>query len=123
MDRFLFYVYSIKNIKALNEKNYRKLKKISENEKVIKLKALYQRDKQDNKNKELRAEIKELKCEIEDFQKEMKKYQLLKAEHNTLKEQHETLKSRMSGVLTSWSYKLGRGITAIPRKIRCIIKK
>ena len=63
------------------------------------------------------------KCEIEDFQKEMKKYQLLKAEHNTLKEQHETLKSRMSGVLTSWSYKLGRGITAIPRKIRCIIKK
>ncbi|CDB77645.1 glycosyltransferase [Blautia sp. CAG:237] len=120
---FYFYVYSIKNIKALNEKNYRKLKKISENEKVIKLKALYQRDKQDNKNKELRAEIKELKCEIEDFQKEMKKYQLLKAEHNTLKEQHETLKSRMSGVLTSWSYKLGRGITAIPRKIRCIIKK
>lgn len=152
---FYFYIYSVKNIKTLNERHYREMKKSSENEKIMKLKFLYQKNKENRINQELKGELRELKEErqelkeelkaenrkltqkTEELQKVSKEYQSLKEEHSelnkkhhelhkqhdALNKQHKDLKKRIADLSNSWSYKIGRTITAIPRKARYIIKK
>ena len=117
---FYFYIYSVKNIKVLNEQHYRAMKKSSENEKIMRLKCLYQKDKQDRINQELKGELREVK---EELQKVSKEYQSLKDEHSELNKHHKNLKKTMEELSNSWSYKIGRMVTVAPRKARYIINK
>ena len=124
---FYFYIYSVKNIKVLNEQHYRAMKKSSENEKIMRLKCLYQKNKQDRIDQKLKGELRELKEELrelkEELQKVSKEYQSLKDKHCELNKHHKDLKKTMEELSDSWSYKIGRMVTAVPRKARYIISK
>ena len=86
----------------------------------MRLKCLYQKDKQDRINQELKGELREVK---EELQKVSKEYQSLKDEHSELNKHHKNLKKTMEELSNSWSYKIGRMVTAAPRKARYIINK
>ena len=103
------------------------MKKSSENEKIMRLKCLYQKNKQDRIDQKLKGELRELKEEHrelkEELQKVSKEYQSLKDKHCELNKHHKDLKKTMEELSDSWSYKIGRMVTAVPRKARYIISK
>lgn len=109
---FYFYVLSVKNIKEVNEKHIRDLKKSLENEKIIKLKQIYQEEQLNKAFENEKLKLMQSKREVVE----------LKEELGSLQKKYERQKDEMQKLSQGWSYRIGRVITWIPRKIKRINK-